>query len=149
MSVKNELKKVTTQGKRKTSFAIADCEENAKNSFNLKIDNKPLNVFTDKFLVSKITEVLQIIGEENLNNLDIKIRTTGGGSIAKVTAIRLALCKSVIAFYGKFFDELKKQEIKSKLMAFDKTTLVSDTRRVESKKVGGPGARAKYTKSYR
>merc|ERR1712035_71576 len=140
-------KKVTTRGTRKTSIAIANCTES--NEFKLRIDNKPLSVFTDKFLQSKITEVISIIGTENLNNLDIKIRTTGGGSVSKVVAIRLAFCKAVIAFYTKFFEEHKKQEIKSKLMSFDKYCLISDTRRVEAKKVGGPAARAKYTKSYR
>lgn len=142
-------KKVITRGTRKTALAIANCEHQENNDFTLKIDNKPLNVFTDKFLTSKIIEIIKVIGEENLNNLNIKIKTKGGGSVAKVTAIRLALCKAVVAFYGKFYDESKKQEIKTKLLNFDKYSLISDTRKVEAKKVGGPGARAKYTKSYR
>ncbi|KAF7685805.1 40S ribosomal protein S16 [Cucumispora dikerogammari] len=146
------LRKVTTRGTRKTSTATADCIEQINDSnsdFTLTIDNKPLSVFTDSFLVTKITEIIKLIGEENLENLNIKIKTAGGGSVSKVTAVRLALCKAIVAFYGKFYDESKKQEIKAKLLNFDKYTLISDIRKREAKKVGGPGARAKYTKSYR
>ena len=40
-------------------------------------------------------------------------------------------------------------EIKDILMSYDRTLLVADARRCESKKFGGPSARARYQKSYR
>ena len=46
-------------------------------------------------------------------------------------------------------DEASKREIKDVLVAYDRTLLVADTRRCEPKKFGGPGARARYQKSYR
>lgn len=46
-------------------------------------------------------------------------------------------------------DEASKKEIKDILAAYDKGLLVADPRRKESKKFGGPGARARYQKSYR
>ena len=46
-------------------------------------------------------------------------------------------------------DEAKKREIKEILVAYDRTLLVADPRRCEPKKFGGPGARARYQKSYR
>ena len=46
-------------------------------------------------------------------------------------------------------DEASKREIKDILVQYDRTLLVSDTRRCEPKKFGGPGARARYQKSYR
>ena len=64
-------------------------------------------------------------------------------------AIRQALSKSLIAYYQKFVDETSKKEIKDILLNYDKTLLVADPRRCEPKKFGGPGARAKYQKSYR
>jgi small subunit ribosomal protein S16e len=54
----------------------------------------------------------------------------------------------------KFFvfsdvDEQSKKAIKDILIQFDRTLLVADPRKCESKKFGGPGARARYQKSYR
>lgn len=46
-------------------------------------------------------------------------------------------------------DESQKREIKEILLAYDRSLLVADPRRTEAKKFGGPGARAKYQKSYR
>ena len=46
-------------------------------------------------------------------------------------------------------DEASKQEIKDILINYDRSLLVSDPRRCEAKKFGGPGARARYQKSYR
>ena len=46
-------------------------------------------------------------------------------------------------------DEARKCEIKDLLVSYDRSLLVSDPRRKEPKKFGGPGARARYQKSYR
>ena len=46
-------------------------------------------------------------------------------------------------------DEASKKEIKDILTSYDRTLLVADPRRCEPKKFGGPGARARYQKSYR
>lgn len=56
-------------------------------------------------------------------------------------------------FYFYFFltdvDEASKKEIKNVLINYDRSLLVADPRRCEPKKFGGPGARARYQKSYR
>lgn len=46
-------------------------------------------------------------------------------------------------------DEESKNELKHILKSFDKSLVVADPRRTEPKKFGGPGARARYQKSYR
>ncbi|XP_033123899.1 40S ribosomal protein S16-like [Anneissia japonica] len=46
-------------------------------------------------------------------------------------------------------DEASKKEIKDILIQYDRSLLVADPRRCEPKKFGGPGARARYQKSYR
>lgn len=46
-------------------------------------------------------------------------------------------------------DEASKKEIKDILLAYDRTLLVADPRRCESKKFGGRSARARFQKSYR
>ena len=46
-------------------------------------------------------------------------------------------------------DEASKRAIKDVLVQYDRSLLVADPRRKEPKKFGGPGARARYQKSYR
>merc|ERR1712156_519168 len=60
-----------------------------------------------------------------------------------------ALPKALVAYYQKFVDEQSKKAIKDLLVQHDRTLLIADPRRCESKKFGGPGARARYQKSYR
>ena len=56
---------------------------------------------------------------------------------------------SQIAYYQKYVDEHAKNQLKQALVQYDRTLLVADNRRCEPKKFGGPGARARYQKSYR
>lgn len=90
-----------------------------------------------------------IIGLDKFANVDIRVRVTGGGHTSQVYAIRQAIAKAIVAYYQKFVDEQSKNELKKALIAYDRTLLVADPRRSEPKKFGGPGARARYQKSYR
>jgi small subunit ribosomal protein S16e len=97
----------------------------------------------------KIEEPILLLGKAVFEKLDIRVRVKGGGYVAQVYAIRQAIAKAVVAFYQKFVDETKKAEIKTALLAYDRTLLVADPRRREPKKFGGPTARTRYQKSYR
>ena len=77
------------------------------------------------------------------------MRVKGGGHTSQVYAIRQAIAKAIVAYYQKYVDEQSKNELKKALIAYDRTLLVADPRRSEPKKFGGPGARARYQKSYR
>jgi len=92
---------------------------------------------------------LLVIGLDKFANVDIRVRVTGGGHTSQVYAIRQAIAKAIIAYYQKFVDEQSKNELKKAFIAYDRTLLVADPRRSEPKKFGGPGARARYQKSYR
>lgn len=62
------------------------------------------------------------------------------------------LSYKIIQLFFIFFpvvDEASKKELKDILIQYDRTLLVGDPRRCEPKKFGGPGARARYQKSYR
>lgn len=67
----------------------------------------------------------------------------------QIYAVRQALAKAIVAYYQKFVDEQSKKELKEQLVSYDRNLLVADPRRREPKKFGGPGARARYQKSYR
>jgi small subunit ribosomal protein S16e len=81
--------------------------------------------------------------------VDIRVRVSGGGSTSQIYAIRQAIAKAIVAYYQKYVDEYAKNQIKQTLFQYDRTLLVADNRRMEPKKFGGPGARARYQKSYR
>jgi small subunit ribosomal protein S16e len=81
--------------------------------------------------------------------VDIRVRVKGGGTTSQIYAIRQAIAKGIVAYYQKFVDEASKRQLKETLVQYDRTLLVADPRRCEPKKFGGPGARARYQKSYR
>ena len=94
-------------------------------------------------------EPILILGKERFEDVDIRVRCKGGGYVSQIYAIRQAIAKSLVAYYQKYVDEASKTEIRDILMQYDRTLLVADPRRCESKKFGGPSARARYQKSYR
>lgn len=140
---------VTTRGTKKNSFAVCKCENSGK--FEIRINKIPLSIHPDTLMIAKFEEVLQIIPEEIYSTLDFEIVTSAkeGGSVGRIYAARQAFCKAILSYLGMYSDEYKKMEIKNALLAFDRFAIVADTRRTEPKKFGGPGARARYQKSYR
>jgi small subunit ribosomal protein S16e len=65
-----------------------------------------------------------------------------------VYAIRQAIAKALVAYYAKYIDAYSAMELKKKLVAYDRTLLIADPRRMEPKKFGGAGARARRQKRY-
>ena len=98
---------------------------------------------------SQVYEPLLIVGLDKFAGVDIRVRVTGGGHTSQIYAIRQAIAKSIVAYYQKYVDEYAKNQLKQALVQYDRTLLVADNRRTEPKKFGGPGARARYQKSYR
>merc|ERR1712123_136807 len=123
---------VQVYGRKKTANAVATCKSGKG---LIKVNGKPLEQIEPKALQFKLQEPLLIVGKEKFAGVDI--------------AIRQAVARGLVAYYQKYVDEQSKQEIKDLFISYDRTLLVSDPRRKESKKFGGPGARARYQKSYR
>merc|ERR1711872_154056 len=125
MAEKKAIQSVQVFGRKKTATAVAHCKR------------------------VKIEEPLMLLGKQRFEGVDIRIRVRGGGHVAQIYAIRQALSKALVAYYQKYVDEASKKEIKDLLTSYDRSLLVADPRRCEPKKFGGPGARARYQKSYR
>lgn len=113
------------------------------------MNGRPLDLVEPQLLRYKLMEPVLLLGQEKFAGVDIRIRVKGGGQVAQVYAIRQAVAKALVAYYQKFVDEASKNEIKDILTQYDRSLLVADPRRAEPKKFGGPGARARYQKSYR
>ncbi|TRX91950.1 hypothetical protein FHL15_007269 [Xylaria flabelliformis] len=134
------------QFKKKSATAVAACKAG---SGLIKVNGKPLSLVEPAVLRFKVYEPLLVIGLDKFANVDIRARVTGGGQTSQVYAVRQAISKALIAYYQKYVDEHSKNLLKQALVQYDRTLLVADNRRCEPKKFGGPGARARYQKSYR
>lgn len=115
----------------------------------LRVNGSPIELLEPAALRIKVLEPVLLLGLKRFQNLDIRIRVRGGGYVSQIYAIRQALSKGVVAYYQKYVNESEKREIKELLLQYDRSLLVADPRRCEPKKYGGPGARARYQKSYR
>lgn len=140
------LPSVQTFGKKKSATAVAHVK---KGKGLIKVNGVPLTLVEPEVIRVKVFEPILIVGLDKFAGLDIRIRVAGGGHVSQVYAIRQALAKGLIAYYQKYVDEQSKNELKRAFVIHDRTLLIADPRRMEPKKFGGPGARARYQKSYR
>merc|ERR1712200_78785 len=131
-------------GRKKTATAVAYCK---RGKGLIKVNGRPLELVEPRALQYKLQEPILLLGKDRFADIDIRVR--GGCHTSQVYAIRQALSKSLVSYYQKYVDEQSKQEIKDILVNYDRSLLVADPRRNEHKKFGGPGARARYQKSYR
>ena len=142
----DEKKQVRTFGKKKNATAVAICQEGHG---IIRVNGKPLNLIEPESMRTKVYEPIFLVGGNKFKDLSIRVRVRGGGAMNQVMAVRMAIAKSLLAFYQKYYDEETKRELKDLLLQYDKGLLVSDPRRCEPKKFGGKGARARFQKSYR
>ncbi|KAJ1838581.1 40S ribosomal protein S16 [Coemansia sp. RSA 2703] len=140
------MEAVQTYGRKKNATAVAHVK---RGKGMIRINGQPLELLEPEILRFKVYEAILVVGEDKFAGLDIRVRVRGGGQTSQIYAIRQAISKGLVAFYQKYVDEASKKEIKDILVSFDRTLLVADPRRCEPKKFGGPGARARFQKSYR
>jgi len=146
MPEKGPIQAVQVYGRKKTATAVAHCK---RGNGLIKVNGRPLDQIEPEMLRFKIQEPILLLGKERFAGVDIRVRVKGGGHVAQIYAIRQAISKALVAYYQKYVDEASKKEIKDLLVSYDRTLLVADPRRCEPKKFGGPGARARFQKSYR
>ncbi|KAF8832283.1 hypothetical protein HHX47_DHR1001679 [Lentinula edodes] len=136
-------KAVQTFGKKKTATAVAHAKEGRG---LIRINGSPINLLQPEIMRLKVYEPVLVAGEENFAPMDIRVRVKGGGHTSQVYAIRQAIAKALVAYHAKFSDAYSAMELKKKLVAYDRTLLIADPRRMEPKKFGGAGARARRQK---
>ena len=114
----------------------------------IRINGSPINLVQPEILRFKVYEPVLVAGEDSFGNIDIRVRVKGGGHTSQIYAIRQAISKAVVAYYAKYIDAFSAIELKKKLVAYDRTLLIADPRRMEPKKFGGSGARARRQKRW-
>lgn len=131
-------KVVNTSGKNKTAIARATVSVGTGKA---RINKKPVEIYEPEFAKLKIIEPL-MLANEAVSGLDIDVKVSGGGIMGQANAIRTAIARGIVEWTND-------TDLRDAFMAYDRNLLVNDSRQKETKKFGGPGARAKYQKSYR
>jgi len=138
---------VQSFGKKKTAVAIARIRGRGRGM--IKVNSVPLKLLRPETLRYKLYEPILVVGERRFRKVNIKIHVSGGGHTSQVYAVRQAIAKGLVAYYAKHYDAASALELKKELTAYDRSLLIADPRRMEPKKFGGRGARARRQKSYR
>jgi small subunit ribosomal protein S9 len=128
-----------TSGKKKTAIARATVRDGEG---RIRINSRPVELVDPEVARLKMLEPFRIAGEDLRSQVDIDVDVSGGGISGQADAVRTALARGLV-------QHLNDAELRDAFMEFDRTLLVNDVRRSEPKKWGGPGARARYQKSYR
>lgn len=129
---------VVQSGKRRSSIARAVAR---KGKGRVRINKMLLDVYEPEFMRNLIEEPIRL-AEKHIKKMDIEVKVKGGGTMSQAEAARTAIAKAIVAFTND-------EELKQMFIEYDRTLLVSDTRRKEPKKQLGRGARKKRQKSYR
>lgn len=133
-----EPKIINTSGKRKSAVARASIKTG---NGRVRINKHPLEIHTPELARLMIQEPLILAGNR-AQKVDIGVTVNGGGVMGQATAARTAIARGLV----KFFDDPELEELYKK---YDRTLLVNDPRRKETKHPLGRGARKKRQKSYR
>ena len=128
-----------TSGKKKTAVARATVREGEG---RIRINSQPVELVEPEMARLKMLEPFRIAGDDLRDSVDIDVTVNGGGFSGKADAVRTALARGLV-------QHLNDAELREAYMQFDRSLLVNDVRQSEPKKWGGPGARARYQKSYR
>ena len=135
-----EKKKVlVVSGKRKTAVARAVVKPGAG---RIRVNRTPIEIYEPEIARAKIMEPLLQAGDEVWKQVDMDVRTQGGGYMGQAEAARMAVANALLRW-------TKSSHLKTVFTEYDRTMVAGDSRSKESKKFGGPGARAKEQKSYR
>ena len=128
-----------TSGKKKTAIARATVRDG---SGKIRVNAQPVELVEPELARLKMLEPFRVIDRNVRNNVDISIAVEGGGTVGQADAVRTAIARGVV-------EHTNDAELRDAYREFDRSLLVNDVRQRESKKWGGPGARARYQKSYR
>ncbi|WP_435179350.1 30S ribosomal protein S9 [Halorussus sp. AFM4] len=128
-----------TSGKKKTAIARATVTEGEG---RVRINSQPVELVEPEMARLKMLEPFRVAGEDERENVDVEVDVQGGGISGQADAVRTAIARGLVQYTND-------AELRDAFIEFDRSLLVNDSRRSEPKKWGGPGARARYQKSYR
>ena len=107
----------------------------------MRVKRKPVEIYEPEIARWKILEPIKI-AEKYMDKVDIDVNVAGGGFMSQANAVRTAIARGLLEYTAD-------PNLKLAFLDHDRGLLVNDSRRKESKKPLGRGARGKRQKSYR
>ena len=138
--MKRPVEKTIFVGKRKTAVAKLRLKPGNSQIFLNHLLSTELTLFHRLAFAEPLRIFEHELGEKA--NYDFHIKTSGGGKEAQIQAARLAVSRALIAITGS-------ETLKKAFTKYDKSIIIQDPRRKETRKPGDSKARAKRQKSYR
>jgi small subunit ribosomal protein S9 len=132
-------KTLVVSGKRKTAIARAVVRAGIGRVY---INKVPVEIYEPEIAREKMMEPLLQSGDEVWKQLDLDVKTSGGGYMGQAEAARMAIANAILKW-------TKSTHLRSVYSEYDRTMIAGDSRKKEPKKFGGPGARSRDQKSYR
>jgi len=132
-------KTIVVSGKRKTAISRAVVRAGIGRVYVNKV---PVEIYEPEIAREKMMEPLFQSGDEVWKQLDLDVKTSGGGYMGQAEAARMAIANAILKW-------TKSTHLRSVFSEYDRTMIAGDSRKKEPKKFGGSGARARDQKSYR
>lgn len=141
-SVKKAVARVeVVKSKRKEAVARARIKEG---SGAIRVNRIPIEKVEPQEARRLMMEPISVssMTMELAKSSDIELNVKGGGRMGQAQAARSAIAKALAKYDSS--DTIRKEYMKH-----DRSMIIDDPRRVESKKFKGPKARARFQTSYR
>jgi len=132
-------KSLVVSGKRKTATSRAVIRPGIGRVY---VNKTPVEIVEPEIAREKMMEPLVQAGDDVWKQLDLDVKTAGGGYMGQAEAARMAIAKAILKW-------TKSAHLRTVFAEYDRTMIAGDARKKEPKKFGGPGARSRDQKSYR
>ncbi|MBI3190436.1 30S ribosomal protein S9 [archaeon] len=128
---KKKTKTIQTLGTRKKAIARATIMEG---NGRITINSVPIGNIEPRYRQMRIREALEIAGDL-VNGVDIDVNVNGGGVWGQANAARTAIANALVKW-------TKNEKLKYMYIDYDRSLLISDSRRTEphkpSRSTAGP-----------
>ena len=143
MTAAKKPKVLMTKGKKKTAVArvtIKDGKGTIKVNGKLIQDYNP--AYSQQIILEPVLIAAEVLGAPFVESININANVNGGGFMSQAHAARTGIGKALVEWTGN-------EDLKKAYVAYDRSIVVDDARKKESKKFLRKGARAKPIKAYR
>lgn len=136
---KKKEKIIQTMGTRKRAIARATIKAGKG---VVRINAKPLDLWEPSYARLRLREPI-MLAEQVAGGVDIEVNVTGGGFWGQTDAARTAIANGLVEWSGD-------EQLRQNMMDYDRTLLVSDSRRTEphkpSRSSAGPRRKKQQSK---
>lgn len=126
-----------TRGKRKSAIAIAVIKDGP---YKYVVNGRSVDSVQNDCIKQIMLEPLSFV--DDISSISISVNVKGGGALGQAQAVRTAVAKGLVEYF-------KSESIREAMEKYDRSLIIEDDRRVETKKYHGRKARARRQKSYR